>query len=88
MLGLILCYDTYKTRFSDFPFQEESVNLLPEVLQQQLKTGNLPEVAVFDGNQNTPPKSNLPTVQEPILGNLLFRVPQQWEANGFVYSQP
>ncbi|KAH6771778.1 ubiquitin-protein ligase [Perilla frutescens var. hirtella] len=66
---------------------DQSVDLLPEVLQQQLKTGNFPGVGDFHGDQNIPPNSNLPTVQEPILSNLLFKVPQQWESNGFVHPQ-
>lgn len=67
---------------------DQSVELFPEVLQQQLKTGNLPEFGAFYGDQNIPAKSNLPTVQEPILGNMLFKAPQHWEANGFVHPRP
>ncbi|KAL3834991.1 hypothetical protein ACJIZ3_009727 [Penstemon smallii] len=63
-----------------------SVELLPDILQQQLKSGNLPEVGGIPSNENIPAKSDLQKVQEPILGNLLFKVPQpKWEGNGFVY---
>ncbi|PIN07417.1 hypothetical protein CDL12_20016 [Handroanthus impetiginosus] len=67
----------------------QSVDLLPDVLQQQLKSGNLPEVGNFSGNEYTPlAKPDLPKVQEPILGNLLFKVSQlQSESNGFVHPQ-
>ncbi|XP_057799708.1 E3 ubiquitin-protein ligase HOS1-like isoform X1 [Salvia miltiorrhiza] len=67
---------------------DQSVDLLPDVVQQQLKNGKLPEVEAFYGEHNIPPESKLPTVPEPILGNLLFKVPDQWEANGFVHHQP
>ncbi|XP_047951074.1 E3 ubiquitin-protein ligase HOS1 isoform X2 [Salvia hispanica] len=67
---------------------DQSVDLLPDVLQQQLKDGKLPEAGVFNGDQNIPPKPKPPTVPEPILGNLLFKLPQQWETNGFVHHQP
>ncbi|XP_042050833.1 E3 ubiquitin-protein ligase HOS1-like isoform X1 [Salvia splendens] len=67
---------------------DQSVDLLPDVLQQQLKDGKLPEAGVCNGDQNIPPKPKPPTVQEPILGNLLFKLPQQWETNGFVHHQP
>ncbi|KAL1548010.1 RING-type E3 ubiquitin transferase [Salvia divinorum] len=67
---------------------DQSVDLLPDVLQQQLKNGKLPEAEAYNDDKNIPPKSKLPTVQEPILGNLLFKVPQQWETNGFVHHQP
>ncbi|KAL8497697.1 hypothetical protein ACS0TY_021140 [Phlomoides rotata] len=68
----------------------QSVDLLPEVVQQQLKSGKLPEVGGILGNKNIPAKSNVPTMQEPILGNLLFKAPHaQWEgSNGFLHSQP
>ncbi|KAL0331506.1 UNVERIFIED_CONTAM: E3 ubiquitin-protein ligase HOS1 [Sesamum angustifolium] len=66
----------------------QSVDLLPDVLQQQLKTGTLPEVVVFTGNENIPAKSDVTEVQEPVLGKLLFRAPQvQWEGNGFLHPQ-
>lgn len=68
--------------------QDQSLDLLPEVLQQQLKTGNLAEVGVCPVDEDIPAKHDLRTVQEPVLGNLLFKVPQlQWEGNGFVHSQ-
>ncbi|XP_042055344.1 E3 ubiquitin-protein ligase HOS1-like isoform X2 [Salvia splendens] len=67
---------------------DQSVDLLPDVLQQQLKDGKLPEAGACNGDQNIPPKPKPPTVQEPILGNLLFKLPQQWETNGFVHHQP
>ncbi|KAK6117455.1 hypothetical protein DH2020_048782 [Rehmannia glutinosa] len=67
----------------------QSVELLPDVLKQQLKSGNLPEVGVYAGNDNISAQSELPKIQEPILGNLLFKVPQmQWEGNGFLHPQP
>ncbi|KAL0312942.1 UNVERIFIED_CONTAM: E3 ubiquitin-protein ligase HOS1 [Sesamum radiatum] len=66
----------------------QSVDLLPDVLQQQLKTGTLPEEVVFTGNENIPAKPDSPKVQEPVLGKLLFRAPQvQWEGNGFLHPQ-
>ncbi|KAL7123463.1 hypothetical protein ACP275_01G106400 [Erythranthe tilingii] len=68
----------------------QSVDLLPDVLQQQLKSGNLPEVSVLNpSNENISVKSNFGvTVQEPILGNLLFNAPKvQWEGNG-VFAHP
>ncbi|KAG8374688.1 hypothetical protein BUALT_Bualt10G0021900 [Buddleja alternifolia] len=57
-------------------FKGRSVDLLPGVLQQQLKNGNLPEVGVFPVNQSSPAKLELPKTHEPILGNLLFKDPQ------------
>ncbi|XP_051115397.1 E3 ubiquitin-protein ligase HOS1 isoform X2 [Andrographis paniculata] len=65
-----------------------SVDLLPDILQQQLKSGNLQEKG-DDNNQSTPPKSDPRRVHEPILGNLLFKGAQmQWEENGLAHSLP
>ncbi|KAL3630054.1 hypothetical protein CASFOL_023038 [Castilleja foliolosa] len=67
----------------------QSVDLLPDVLKQQLKTGTLPEFGVIPGNEKISVESDLPKVQEPVFGNLLFKDPQlQWENNGFLHLQP
>ncbi|CAA2973889.1 E3 ubiquitin- ligase HOS1 [Olea europaea subsp. europaea] len=47
--------------------------LLPDILQQEVKTGKIPEVDVSSHNEaNIPPKSDLPQVQGPILSSLLI----------------
>lgn len=77
-------------RFHGFHLQGQSVDLLPDVVQQQLKSGKLPEAGGILGHENIPAKTNVPAVQEPIFGNLLFKAPQgRWEGNnGFLHSQP
>ncbi|KZV53298.1 hypothetical protein F511_07592 [Dorcoceras hygrometricum] len=48
---------------------ERGVELLPDVLQQQMKAGSFSET----GSENRPSKSDLPNTQEPILSSLLFK---------------
>lgn len=52
--------------------QEKSIELLPDVLQQQLKNGNLPGAGVLFSNEGGfPPKSNDAKEQGPVLTSLL-----------------
>ncbi|GFP94156.1 E3 ubiquitin-protein ligase hos1 [Phtheirospermum japonicum] len=73
-----------------YKYQTQSVDLLPDILKQQLKTGILPEICGFPANENiSAQQSDLPKLQEPVFGNLLFKAPQlQWESNGFLNPQP
>lgn len=46
--------------------------MLPEVLQQQVKTGTLPDIVVASGKENEmPERSGLPELQEPEPASLL-----------------
>ncbi|XP_073132938.1 E3 ubiquitin-protein ligase HOS1 isoform X3 [Henckelia pumila] len=63
---------------------DRGVELLPDVLQQQMKAGSFPDI----GGENRPAKSNLPNTQEPILSSLLFKNPElHQEGNGFASVQ-
>ncbi|KAL3497540.1 hypothetical protein ACH5RR_040272 [Cinchona calisaya] len=62
---------------------EKSIELLPDVLQQQLKNGKLPEAGVFPGNEvRFPAKSNDAKEQGPILTSLLVPPPDSSSVHG------
>ncbi|KAL2525205.1 E3 ubiquitin-protein ligase HOS1 [Abeliophyllum distichum] len=67
--------DSFKIRSKSHWRRElvaRGIELLPDVLQQQVKAGKIPEVDVSSRNEtDIPPKSYLPQVQGPILGSLL-----------------
>ncbi|GER25711.1 E3 ubiquitin-protein ligase HOS1 [Striga asiatica] len=64
----------------------QSVDLLPEILQQKLKAGNLPEIGILRDSEISEVQSNLPKVQEPVFGSLLFNAPNlQLQSNGFLH---
>lgn len=63
-----------------FP-QDKSLALLPEVQQQQVKTGKLPELIPPDNEVDAPEISDIPKRQEPILTSLL--VPSVNSSLGF-----
>ncbi|PSS11557.1 E3 ubiquitin-protein like [Actinidia chinensis var. chinensis] len=51
---------------------ERSIDLLPEVQQQEAKTGKLPEIAVYPVDESEiPDRSDLPKVKETNLASLL-----------------
>ncbi|TYG77579.1 hypothetical protein ES288_D03G205700v1 [Gossypium darwinii] len=51
---------------------DKGIELLPEVLQQQVKTGTLPDIVVTFGQENEmPARSGLPELQEPEPAPLL-----------------
>ncbi|MBA0609666.1 hypothetical protein Godav_021682, partial [Gossypium davidsonii] len=51
---------------------DKGIELLPEVLQQQVKTGTLPDIVVtFDQENEMPARSGLPELQEPEPAPLL-----------------
>lgn len=50
---------------------EKSIQLLPDVQQQKVKTGKLPEVVSADDDNNSLATSDLPKGQEPIFTSLL-----------------
>ncbi|CAK9173273.1 unnamed protein product [Ilex paraguariensis] len=59
---------------------DKSIELLPEIQQQQLKAGKLLEVGFSPGDAvDVPVKSDLPIVQGPILPSLL--VPSSFESS-------